>query len=152
MVSYKTDVWCNLSCLWQTYYCLSTNEKLLVSWQFCGPYGVTKYGYGSGWRKDVVNQYLESQYALVACDSQRVTSLFLAVVKYPPKWCTFSTKTRTAIKINEQKTTISSQQWCWNRLKSSWPVSTWWSDHVCVCIYVCVRVCARVCVCVCVTD
>ena len=30
---------------------------MLVSWQFPGPYGVTKYG--SGWRKDVVNQYLE---------------------------------------------------------------------------------------------
>ena len=33
------------------------NKKLLVSWQFSGPYGVTKYG--SGWRKDVVNQCLE---------------------------------------------------------------------------------------------
>ena len=32
-------------------------QKLLVSWQFSGPYGVTKYG--SGWRKDVVNQCLE---------------------------------------------------------------------------------------------
>ena len=38
-------------------YCPSTNKKLLVSWQFSGPYGVTKYG--SGWRKDVVNQCLE---------------------------------------------------------------------------------------------
>ena len=28
-------------------------RKLLVSWQFSGTYGVTKYG--SGWRKDVVN-------------------------------------------------------------------------------------------------
>ena len=36
---------------------LSTNEKLLVSWQFSGAYDVTKYG--SGWRKDVVNQCLE---------------------------------------------------------------------------------------------
>ena len=35
----------------------NTNKKLLVSWQFCGPYGVTKYG--SGWRKYVVNQCLE---------------------------------------------------------------------------------------------
>ena len=43
--------------LFITYYCLSTNEKILVSWQFSGPYGVTKYG--SGWRKDVVNQCLE---------------------------------------------------------------------------------------------
>ena len=30
---------------------------MLVSWQFSGPYGVIKYG--SGWRKDVVNQCLE---------------------------------------------------------------------------------------------
>ena len=27
-------------------------QKLLISWQFSGPYDVTKYG--SGWRKDVV--------------------------------------------------------------------------------------------------
>ena len=33
------------------------NKKLLVTWQFSGPYGVTKYD--SGWRKDVVNQCLE---------------------------------------------------------------------------------------------
>ena len=32
-------------------------KKLLVSWQFSGTYGVTKYG--NGWRKDVVNQCLE---------------------------------------------------------------------------------------------
>ena len=32
-------------------------SELLVSWQFSGPYGVTKYG--SGWRKDIVNQCLE---------------------------------------------------------------------------------------------
>ena len=32
--------------------------KFLVTWQFSGPYGVTKYD--SGWRKDVVNQCLES--------------------------------------------------------------------------------------------
>ena len=37
-----------------THHCLSTNKKLLLSWQFSGPYGVTKYG--SGWRNDVVNQ------------------------------------------------------------------------------------------------
>ena len=52
MVSYKTKVWYNLSCLSQIYYCLSTNKKLLVSWQFSGTYGVTKYS--SGWRKDVI--------------------------------------------------------------------------------------------------
>ena len=57
MVSYKTNVWYNLSCLQQTFYCLSSNKKLLVSWQFSGPYGVTKYG--SSWRKDIVNQCLE---------------------------------------------------------------------------------------------
>ena len=57
MVShYKINVWYNVS-LWQTYYCLSANKKLLVSWQFSGPNGVTKYD--SGWRKDVVNQRLE---------------------------------------------------------------------------------------------
>ena len=33
-----------------------THTKMLVSWQFSGPYGVTKYG--NGWRKDVVNQCL----------------------------------------------------------------------------------------------
>ena len=43
--------------LFLTNYCLCTNKKLLVSWQFPGPCGVTKYG--SGWRKDVVNQCLE---------------------------------------------------------------------------------------------
>ena len=32
-------------------------KKLLVSWQFSGTYGITKYG--SGWRKDVVTQCLE---------------------------------------------------------------------------------------------
>ena len=57
MVSYKTNFSYNLSCLQQTYHCLSTNKKLLVSWQFSGTYGVTKYG--SGWRKDVINQCLE---------------------------------------------------------------------------------------------
>ena len=34
-----------------------TNWLLLISWQFSGPYCITKYG--SGWRKDVVNQCLE---------------------------------------------------------------------------------------------
>ena len=38
-------------------------KNLLVSWQFSGPYGVTKYG--SGWRKDVVNQCLEFQWCCV---------------------------------------------------------------------------------------
>ena len=40
-------------------YChLNTNEKLSISWLFSETYGVTNYG--SGWRKDVVNQCLES--------------------------------------------------------------------------------------------
>ena len=42
---------------------MSTNKKLLVSWQFFGPYGLTKYG--SGWRKAVVNQCLEFAYYAV---------------------------------------------------------------------------------------
>ena len=36
---------------------LTTIKHLLVSRQFSGPFGVTKYG--SGWRNDVVNQCLE---------------------------------------------------------------------------------------------
>ena len=32
-------------------------QNLLVSWQFSGAYGVTKYG--GGWKEDVVNQCLE---------------------------------------------------------------------------------------------
>ena len=36
---------------------VSTNKKLFVSWKFSGTYGVIKYG--SGWRKDVINQCLE---------------------------------------------------------------------------------------------
>ena len=39
---YKWHALFHLSCLQQTFYCLSTNKKLLVSWQFSGPYGVTK--------------------------------------------------------------------------------------------------------------
>ena len=42
---------------WHTLIYLSCLKKRLVSWQLSGPYGVTKYG--SGWRKDVVNQCLE---------------------------------------------------------------------------------------------
>ena len=47
----------NLSCLLQTYCDLSNNEILSVSRQFFETYGVISYG--SGWRKDVVNQCLE---------------------------------------------------------------------------------------------
>ena len=35
----------------------TNKHKLLVSWQFSGPYGVAKYG--SGWRKYIVNLCLE---------------------------------------------------------------------------------------------
>ena len=38
---------------------LSANEKLFVSRQFFETYGVINYG--SGWRKDVVNQCVESE-------------------------------------------------------------------------------------------
>ena len=51
------------------YYCLSINKKLLVSRQFSGHYGVTKYG--SGWKKDVINKCLEFVYH---CISITVTS------------------------------------------------------------------------------
>ena len=66
MVSYKTNLWYNLSYFLETYYCLSTTKKLPVSWKFSGPYGVTKYG--SGWRRDVVNQCLEFGW----CDAPRL--------------------------------------------------------------------------------
>ena len=55
VVSYKRNVWYNLSC--QTYCHLSTKEKLPVRGQFSETCGVISYG--SGWRKDVVNQCLE---------------------------------------------------------------------------------------------
>ena len=44
--------------------------KKLASWQFSGPYGATKYG--SGWRKDVVNQCLE--FGFVAHTEHRFTA------------------------------------------------------------------------------
>ena len=62
---YKWHALFYLSCLEQTYYCFSTNKKLLVSWQFSGLYGITKYG--SGWRKDVVNQCLEFVLSVCCC-------------------------------------------------------------------------------------
>ena len=42
-------------------------KKLLVSWQFSGPQGITKYGIG--WRKDVVNHSLEFGSSPVSCSS-----------------------------------------------------------------------------------
>ena len=52
VVSYRRNVWYNLSCVLQIYCRLSITEKLFVSWQFLETYGVINYG--SGWRKDVV--------------------------------------------------------------------------------------------------
>ena len=57
MVSYKRNVWYNLSCLLQTYCCLSIIEKLRYLTVFWDLWCVINYG--SGWRKDVVNQWLE---------------------------------------------------------------------------------------------
>ena len=58
MVRYKkTNIWYNLSCPLQTYCHFSNTEKLFVSWQFFETYGIINYG--SGWRRDVVNQCLE---------------------------------------------------------------------------------------------
>ena len=57
MVSYKNNVWYNLSCLLQTYCHLSIIKKLFISWQFFETYGVINNG--SGWRKDFVSQCLE---------------------------------------------------------------------------------------------
>ena len=47
-------------------------KKLLVSWQFSGPYGITKYS--SGWRKDVVNQCLEFVSYAVSSTTRSVTT------------------------------------------------------------------------------
>ena len=64
MVSYKTaiiEVCYKSAIIWVVCNKPTTvwtpTKKLLVSWRFSGPYGVTKYG--SGWRKDVVNPCLE---------------------------------------------------------------------------------------------
>ena len=46
-----------MSGMLQMYCHLSTDEKRSVSWPFSETYGVISYG--SGWRKDVVNQCLE---------------------------------------------------------------------------------------------
>ena len=57
-------------------------KKLLVSWQFSGPYGVTKYG--SGWRKDVVNQCLEfDQYQNLSEGADRVDGQLRGDKEYP---------------------------------------------------------------------
>ena len=70
---------------------LAPTKKLLVSWQFSGPYGVTKDG--SGWRKDVVNQCLE-----------------FALRAHTPKTQEF------ALRAHTPKTNL----WFISALKSSW--------------------------------
>ena len=50
-------------------------KQLLVSWQFSGPYGVTKHGSGS--RKDVVNQCLEFALAFVVQPRTNFAHTFL---------------------------------------------------------------------------
>ena len=67
-------------------------QKLLISWQFSGPYGVTKYG--SGWRKDVVNQRLEFG-----------TEPLSAFRHLPPNSARFSYATEGALFISEQLST-----------------------------------------------
>ena len=62
MVSYERYVCCNLSCLLQTYCHLSIIQKLFVSLQFFKTHGVISYG--SGWKKDVVNQCLQFAYSV----------------------------------------------------------------------------------------
>ena len=57
LVSYKRNIWSNLSCLLETYCHLGIIEKLFVSWQFFKTCDIINYG--SGWRKDVINQCLQ---------------------------------------------------------------------------------------------
>ena len=56
-LGYKRIAWYRTKCLLQTYSHLSTIEKLSVKWLLLETYDVISYG--SGWRKDVVNQCLE---------------------------------------------------------------------------------------------
>ena len=64
--SYKRNTWYNQICWVQNVYHLSTN-KVFISWQFFKTYGITHYG--SGWRKDVINQCLEFVWKLVTWSS-----------------------------------------------------------------------------------
>jgi len=48
---------------------------MLVSWQFSGPYGVTKYSSGWTWRKDVVDQCLEFAVFYFEFDAQDYTEM-----------------------------------------------------------------------------
>ena len=55
--SYERNAWCIFSCPLPTYSHLNTSETLPASWQFSRTCGIISYG--SGWRKDAVNQCLE---------------------------------------------------------------------------------------------
>ena len=60
-------------------------KKLLASWQFSGPYVVTKYG--SGWRKDVVNQCLEfNQYPNLSEGADCVGGQLRGDKRVPLQW------------------------------------------------------------------
>ena len=121
------DFFCNkLTTVW------APTKKLLISWQFSGPYGVTKYD--SGWRKDVVNQclefgrYHETAQLTFMLDLRHDNGIYIYMFSY---------------------TFLTSQ-----------PLLTWWyfneRDGGChwllygTCVTVCVCVCLTVCVCVCV--
>ena len=67
VVSYKRNIWYDLSCLLQTCCCLSIIIFPPVSWQFFETYGIISYG--SGWRKDVVNQCLEFEQPAQLCQA-----------------------------------------------------------------------------------
>ena len=81
MVSYKRNMWYNLSCLLQIYCHMSDIQKLFISWHFWGTCGVINNG--CGWRKDVVNQCLEfdSGSSPVAVKSQTLRGLLLITRK-----------------------------------------------------------------------
>ena len=67
-----------MSCLLQTYCCLSIIEKLFISSKFFETYGIINYG--RGWRKDVVNH----------CSDRSVTWVlpYLALVDWCRLCCT----------------------------------------------------------------
>ena len=69
--------------------------ELTVSWPFSGPFGATKYG--SGWRKDVVNQYLEFGY----CHTPSIAFRHL-----PPNSARFSYASEGALFISAQLSAV----------------------------------------------
>ena len=86
--SYKRNAWLNLSCLSQIFCRLSTNKKLPVSWHF-----FSVIIYGSGWRKDVVNQCLERdrespRSSLQWQSRQNISSTVASWSAYPTGQCT----------------------------------------------------------------